>query len=70
MNHKENPTNFLHYWWFRYLMATELYIVEKWEQATIRECLLFAYLFEQVFNIFKTHFQTLSLPYSSPVSGT
>lgn len=37
MNHKENPKNFLHYWWFRYLMATELYIVEKWEQATIRE---------------------------------
>lgn len=37
MNHKENPKNFFHYWWFRYMMATELYIVEKWEQATIRE---------------------------------
>uniref|UniRef100_A0A0V0GCN9 Putative serine palmitoyltransferase small subunit a n=1 Tax=Triatoma dimidiata TaxID=72491 RepID=A0A0V0GCN9_TRIDM len=25
--------NFLNYWYFRYLMVTELYMVEKWERA-------------------------------------
>ncbi|KAK9511091.1 hypothetical protein O3M35_005723 [Rhynocoris fuscipes] len=24
---------FLNYWYFRYLMVTELYMVEKWERA-------------------------------------
>lgn len=27
---------FINYWWFRYLMVTELYIVEKWERVVIR----------------------------------
>lgn len=26
----------INYWWFRYLMVTELYIVEKWERVVIR----------------------------------
>lgn len=26
----------INYWWFRYLMVTELYIVEKWERVIIR----------------------------------
>lgn len=26
------------YWWFRYLMVTEMYMVEKWEVIAIREC--------------------------------
>lgn len=33
---------FLNYWWFRYLMVTELYIVEKWERVVIR-----TYFFQQ-----------------------
>lgn len=28
--------NFIYTWWFRYLLVTELYIVEPWERATIR----------------------------------
>jgi hypothetical protein len=28
---------FFNYWWFRYLMVTELYMVEKWERVTIRK---------------------------------
>lgn len=28
---------FIEYWWFRYMMVTELYIVEKWERVTMRE---------------------------------
>ena len=28
-------TRIIDYWWFRYLMMTELYIVEKWERVTI-----------------------------------
>lgn len=30
-----NIINFANYWWFRYLMVTELYVVEKWERVTI-----------------------------------
>lgn len=28
---------FIKYWWFRYLMVTELYMVEKWERVIIRK---------------------------------
>lgn len=28
---------FINYWWFRYLMVTELYMVEKWERVVIRK---------------------------------
>lgn len=31
---------FIEYWWFRYLMVTELYIVEKWERVTMRKCFI------------------------------
>lgn len=27
---------FINFWWFRYLLVTELYIVETWERVTIR----------------------------------
>lgn len=33
----EQISNFIEYWWFRYLMVTELYIVEKWERVTMRK---------------------------------
>lgn len=28
---------FFNYWWTRYLLTTELYMVEKWERVTIRK---------------------------------
>ncbi|XP_017133797.1 uncharacterized protein LOC108150246 [Drosophila elegans] len=31
----DNLVEFANYWWFRYLMVTELYMVEKWERITI-----------------------------------
>lgn len=34
----EKINKFIEYWWFRYLLATELYIVEKWERVTMRKC--------------------------------
>lgn len=27
----------LDYWWFRWCLATEMYMVEKWERVTISE---------------------------------
>lgn len=33
----EKFNKFIEYWWFRYLLATELYIVEKWERVTMRK---------------------------------
>lgn len=35
----QNIIDFCNYWWFRYLMVTELYMVEKWERVTIRKLL-------------------------------
>lgn len=32
--------NFINYWYFRYLLVTELYMVEKWERAMFRILLL------------------------------
>ncbi|XP_011207457.1 PREDICTED: uncharacterized protein LOC108978669 [Bactrocera latifrons] len=39
----QNIIDFCNYWWFRYLMVTELYMVEKWERVTIH--VIFAVLF-------------------------
>ncbi|XP_037821976.1 uncharacterized protein LOC119610715 [Lucilia sericata] len=39
----QNIIDFCNYWWFRYLMVTELYMVEKWERITIH--VIFAVLF-------------------------
>ncbi|XP_059216932.1 uncharacterized protein LOC131994270 [Stomoxys calcitrans] len=39
----QNLIDFCNYWWFRYLMVTELYMVEKWERVTIH--IIFAILF-------------------------
>lgn len=41
MSTQEIPKSFLGYWSFRYAMATELYIVEKWEKITIRKNFLY-----------------------------
>lgn len=33
----EKSKEFAKYWWFRYTMVTELYIVERWESAIFRK---------------------------------
>lgn len=32
----EKLLKFINHWWMRYLMVTELYIVEKWERVVMR----------------------------------
>ncbi|XP_037037015.1 uncharacterized protein LOC119074826 [Bradysia coprophila] len=39
----EEINKFVKYWWFRYLMITEMYMVEKWEVVAIH--LIFAAVF-------------------------
>lgn len=33
----DNLWKFIHHWWFRYLLVTELYMAEGWERVAIRE---------------------------------
>lgn len=33
----ENILKFINYWWLRYTLVTELYIVQKWERVTFRK---------------------------------
>lgn len=49
---------FIEYWWFRYLMVTELYIVEKWERVTMRK-----------FQLCVIHEQTITFLHSHIVVG-
>ncbi|KAJ6642047.1 hypothetical protein Bhyg_06993 [Pseudolycoriella hygida] len=35
---------FVKYWWFRYLMITEMYMVEKWEVVTIHAIIVLIFL--------------------------
>ncbi|XP_031633286.1 uncharacterized protein LOC116347032 [Contarinia nasturtii] len=46
----EQINKFIEYWWFRYLMVTELYIVEKWERVTMHVILLILFLLVGYFN--------------------
>lgn len=32
-----NILKFINYWWFRYTLVTELYIVEGWEKLSFRK---------------------------------
>ncbi|XP_063698877.1 uncharacterized protein LOC134829627 [Culicoides brevitarsis] len=41
---------FINYWWFRYLMVTELYIVERWERVVIHVFFLVVFLLQWYFN--------------------
>ncbi|OXU25688.1 serine palmitoyltransferase small subunit A [Nasonia vitripennis] len=47
VNILEKISTFLHYWYFRYMLVTELYMVEKWERHFVNIflisifCLLF-----------------------------
>ncbi|CAD7082258.1 unnamed protein product [Hermetia illucens] len=43
-------TDFINYWYFRYLMVTELYMVEKWERVTIHVIFLVIFLLFWYFN--------------------
>ncbi|EAU76567.1 uncharacterized protein LOC120897107 [Anopheles arabiensis] len=42
--------SFINYWWFRYLMITELYMVESWERVTIHVFLFAIFLAQWYFN--------------------
>ncbi|XP_052897821.1 uncharacterized protein LOC128304652 [Anopheles moucheti] len=42
--------SFINYWWFRYLMITELYMVESWERVTIHVFLFVIFLVQWYFN--------------------
>ncbi|XP_052860771.1 uncharacterized protein LOC128267864 [Anopheles cruzii] len=42
--------SFWSYWWFRYLMITELYMVESWERVTIHVFLFVIFLLQWYFN--------------------
>lgn len=35
---------FIRHWWFRYLLVTELYMVEGWERFAIREYFYITFL--------------------------
>uniref|UniRef100_A0A6M2DG97 Putative conserved protein with signal anchor tabanus bromius n=1 Tax=Xenopsylla cheopis TaxID=163159 RepID=A0A6M2DG97_XENCH len=51
--------DFISYWYFRYLLVTELYMVEKWERITIH---IFFVLFFSALSYFNN---TVFLPMSS-----
>ncbi|KAJ8910836.1 hypothetical protein NQ315_015571 [Exocentrus adspersus] len=42
--------NFISYWYFRYLLVTELYMVEKWERAMFHIILFVLLAIMYVFN--------------------
>ncbi|XP_030375526.1 uncharacterized protein LOC115624818 [Scaptodrosophila lebanonensis] len=46
----DNIIDFASYWWFRYLMVTELYMVEKWERVTIHVIFLTLFCIFWYFN--------------------
>ncbi|KAK5639734.1 hypothetical protein RI129_010545 [Pyrocoelia pectoralis] len=41
---------FINYWYFRYLLITELYMVEKWERVMIHIVLLIIFTIIGLFN--------------------
>uniref|UniRef100_A0A6P7HF86 Serine palmitoyltransferase small subunit A n=1 Tax=Diabrotica virgifera virgifera TaxID=50390 RepID=A0A6P7HF86_DIAVI len=43
--------NFINYWYFRYLLVTELYMVEKWERAMFHIVMLVILSVLYLFNI-------------------
>ncbi|CAG9855820.1 unnamed protein product [Phyllotreta striolata] len=42
--------SFISYWYFRYLLVTDLFMVEKWERAAFHIMVLFTVLILYVFN--------------------
>uniref|UniRef100_T1GPI4 Uncharacterized protein n=1 Tax=Megaselia scalaris TaxID=36166 RepID=T1GPI4_MEGSC len=41
---------FFNYWWTRYLLTTELYMVEKWERVTIHVIFFILFMLIWYFN--------------------
>lgn len=54
----EEINKFVRYWWFRYLMITEMYMVEKWEVVAIREKI------KSKFGVYINHGVNLQILYS------
>ncbi|XP_034237022.1 serine palmitoyltransferase small subunit A [Thrips palmi] len=46
----ERLSNFLSYWYFRYLMVTELYMVETWEQRVTNTAFMLLFVVLSYFN--------------------
>ncbi|KAG8234387.1 hypothetical protein J437_LFUL015127 [Ladona fulva] len=46
----EKTWNFVCYWYFRYCMVTELYMVERWEQALINGFMILLFFLLFYFN--------------------
>ncbi|CAD6205032.1 GSCOCG00003109001-RA-CDS [Cotesia congregata] len=50
INPLEKLTSFLNYWYFRYMLVTELYMVEKWERNFIHIFMLILFGLTFLFN--------------------
>lgn len=59
-----NIFDFISYWYMRYLLVSELYLVEKWERHTIR--ILFAHCFTVA--VIVTTYNSYALSSFSPSS--
>ncbi|XP_055620930.1 uncharacterized protein LOC129765097 [Toxorhynchites rutilus septentrionalis] len=55
--------SFINYWWFRYLMITELYMVESWERVTIHVFLFALFMLQWYFN------SKVLLPFTGSILG-
>lgn len=53
----ENIWKFLSYWYFRYLMVTELYMVERWERAVCSILYKLNFVTSNYFSIKKINIQ-------------
>ncbi|CAO1317926.1 unnamed protein product [Diamesa tonsa] len=54
---------FINYWYFRYLMVTELFMCERWERVTIHIFLFIVFLMQWYFNY------CVFLPLSAKIFG-
>ncbi|XP_020294507.1 uncharacterized protein LOC109860070 [Pseudomyrmex gracilis] len=50
INPAQKLVSFLKYWYFRYTLVTELYMVEEWERNFIHICFLALFLLFFMFN--------------------
>ncbi|KAJ1524548.1 hypothetical protein ONE63_011037 [Megalurothrips usitatus] len=58
----QSLADFFSYWYFRYLMVTELYMVERWEQRVTNVGFILLFLLLSYFN------SAVLLSFTSPLS--
>ncbi|XP_026288111.1 serine palmitoyltransferase small subunit B [Frankliniella occidentalis] len=61
-NSVKSLRDFFSYWYFRYLMVTELYIVERWEQRVMNVAFVLLFVLFWYFN------STVLVNLASPLS--